>query len=46
MSEGNLFQLKIITPERVFFEGEVSMVEIMCTLTPNVLMRITNPALI
>ena len=27
MSEGNLFQLKVITPERVFFEGEVSMVE-------------------
>lgn len=23
----NLFQLKIITPERIFYEGEVSMVE-------------------
>lgn len=27
MAEGNLFELKVITPERVFFEGEVSMVE-------------------
>jgi F-type H+-transporting ATPase subunit epsilon len=27
MAENNLFQLKIITPERVFFEGEVKMVE-------------------
>ena len=27
MAESNLFQLKIITPERVFFEGEVKMVE-------------------
>ena len=27
MAEGNLFELKVITPERVFFDGEVSMVE-------------------
>jgi len=27
MAEGNLFELKVITPERVFFEGQVSMVE-------------------
>ena len=27
MSEGNLFQLKVITPEKMFFGGEVSMVE-------------------
>ena len=25
MSEGNLFQLKVITPEKMFFDGEVSM---------------------
>ena len=27
MADNNLFKLKIITPERVFYEGEVSMVE-------------------
>ena len=27
MAESNQFQLKVITPERVFFEGEVKMVE-------------------
>ena len=27
MSDSNLFELKIITPERVFYEGQVSMVE-------------------
>ena len=27
MAEENLFELKVITPERVFFEGPVSMVE-------------------
>ena len=27
MAENNLFKLKIITPDRVFYEGEVSMVE-------------------
>ena len=27
MAESNLFQLRVITPERVFFEGEVKMVE-------------------
>lgn len=27
MSEGNLFELKVVTPERTFFEGKVSMVE-------------------
>ena len=27
MAEGNLFDLKVITPERVFFEGPVTMVE-------------------
>ena len=27
MAEDNLFELKVITPERVFFEGPVSMVE-------------------
>lgn len=27
MADNNLFTLKIITPDRVFFEGQVSMVE-------------------
>ncbi len=27
MAENNLFKLRIITPDRVFYEGEVSMVE-------------------
>ena len=27
MSDSNLFELKVITPERIFFEGQVSMVE-------------------
>ncbi len=27
MAEGNTFKLKIITPDRVFYEGEASMVE-------------------
>ena len=27
MAEGNKFELKIITPDRVFYEGEASMVE-------------------
>ena len=27
MAENNLFTLKIITPDRMFYEGEVSMVE-------------------
>ena len=27
MADNNLFTLRIITPDRVFFEGEVSMVE-------------------
>ena len=27
MADSNLFTLKIITPDRVFYEGEVSMVE-------------------
>ena len=27
MAEGNKFDLKIITPDRVFYEGEASMVE-------------------
>lgn len=27
MADNNLFKLRIITPERVFYEGEVSMVE-------------------
>lgn len=27
MADNNLFTLKIITPDRVFYEGEVSMVE-------------------
>ncbi len=27
MADNNLFMLKIITPDRVFYEGEVSMVE-------------------
>ncbi len=27
MADNNLFKLKIITPERVFYEGEVCMVE-------------------
>lgn len=27
MADNNLFELKIITPDRVFYEGEVSMVE-------------------
>ena len=27
MAEGNQFELKVITPERVFFEGPVTMVE-------------------
>lgn len=31
MAEGNQFSLKIITPERVFFEGDVDMVEMNTT---------------
>lgn len=27
MAESNLFTLRIITPDRVFYEGEASMVE-------------------
>ncbi len=27
MADNNLFTLRIITPDRVFFEGQVSMVE-------------------
>ena len=27
MAENNLFSLKIITPDRMFYEGQVSMVE-------------------
>ena len=27
MAEGNTFKLKIITPDRIFYEGEASMVE-------------------
>lgn len=27
MADNNLFKLKIITPDRIFYEGEVSMVE-------------------
>ncbi len=27
MADSNLFKLKIITPERIFYEGEASMVE-------------------
>ena len=27
MAEGNKFDLKIITPDRIFYEGEASMVE-------------------
>ena len=27
MADNNLFTLRIITPDRVFYEGEVSMVE-------------------
>ena len=27
MSDNNRFLLKVITPERVFYDGEVSMVE-------------------
>lgn len=31
MAEGNMFRLKIITPDRVFYEGEVSMAEMSTT---------------
>ena len=31
MAEGNKFRLKIITPDRVFYEGEVDMVEMNTT---------------
>lgn len=31
MAEGNMFRLKIITPDRVFYEGEASMVEMSIT---------------
>lgn len=31
MAEGNMFRLKIITPDRIFYEGEVSMVEMNTT---------------
>lgn len=31
MAEGNMFRLRIITPDRVFYEGETSMVEISTT---------------
>lgn len=31
MAEGNKFQLRIITPDRVFYEGEASMVEMNTT---------------
>ena len=31
MAEGNRFRLKIITPDRVFYEGEASMVEMNTT---------------
>ena len=27
MADNNLFSLKIITPDRIFYEGQVSMVE-------------------
>ena len=27
MAENNLFSLKIITPDRMFYEGQVSMVD-------------------
>ena len=31
MAEGNKFNLKILTPDRVFFEGEADMVEMSTT---------------
>ncbi len=31
MAEGNMFRLKIITPDRVFYEGEANMVEMNTT---------------
>ena len=31
MAEGNMFRLKIITPDRVFYEGEAGMVEMNTT---------------
>ena len=31
MADGKLLQLKIITPDRIFYEGEVSMVEMNTT---------------
>ena len=31
MAEGNMFRLKIITPDRVFYEGEADMVEMNTT---------------
>lgn len=31
MAEGNMIRLKIITPDRVFYEGEASMVEMSTT---------------
>lgn len=31
MAEGKMFQLKIITPDRIFYEGEADMVEMSTT---------------
>ena len=31
MADGNMFRLKIVTPDRIFYEGEVSMVEMNTT---------------
>ena len=31
MADGNMFRLKIVTPDRIFYEGEVSMMEMNTT---------------
>ena len=31
MADGNMFRLKIVTPDRIFYEGKVSMVEMNTT---------------
>ena len=39
MAEGNKFNLKILTPDRVFFEGEADMVEMSTPMVISVSIR-------